>query len=161
HSGLGLRPKNIGARIRRREDPRLLTGQGQFTDDREVAGALHLAFRRSDHPHALIVRIDSEAAAAMPGVVAIYTAQDLEGLVAPVGATRRMPDYQATRSSPLAAGRVRYVGEPVVAVLAADRYLAEDAAECVEIAYQGLPALVDSEAASAPEAPLAHEETGT
>src|SRR5271170_8197661 len=65
--GLGLRPKNIGARVKRVEDRRLLTGQGAFTDDRIVPGALHVAFRRSDHSHALISSINATAAAAMPG----------------------------------------------------------------------------------------------
>src|SRR6516162_6170998 len=75
--GLGLRPKNIGARVKRVEDPRLLTGQGAFTADRIVPGALHAAFRRSDHAHALISGISTTVAVGMPGVFAIYTAQDL------------------------------------------------------------------------------------
>jgi hypothetical protein len=69
--GLGLRPKNIGARVNRVEDPRLLTGQGSFTADRIVPGALHVAFRRSDHAHALIASISASAAAEVPGVFAI------------------------------------------------------------------------------------------
>src|ERR1700732_4416168 len=73
--GLGLRPKNIGARVKRVEDPRLLTGQGSFTADRIVPGALHVAFRRSDHAHALIASISASAAAEVPGVFAIYTAR--------------------------------------------------------------------------------------
>jgi CO/xanthine dehydrogenase Mo-binding subunit len=88
--GLGLRPKNIGARIKRVEDPRLLTGQGSFTADRIVPGALHVAFRRSDHAHALIASICTSAAAEVPGVFAIYTAQDLHDLVEPVRASSRM-----------------------------------------------------------------------
>src|SRR5215469_10717092 len=74
--GLGLRPKNIGARVKRVEDRRLLTGEGMFTADRMVPGALHVAFRRSDHAHALISRIDTSAAAEMPGIFAVYTARD-------------------------------------------------------------------------------------
>jgi aerobic carbon-monoxide dehydrogenase large subunit len=158
---LGLRPKNIGARIRRVEDPRLLTGQGMFTADRQVPGALHVAFRRSDHAHAVIAGIEIAAAAAMPGVAAVYTAQDLGGLVEPVRATSRMKDYHPTANYPLAFGRVRYVGEPVAAVLAEDRYRAEDALDRVEIAYRPLPVIVDPEAAAGPNAPLLHEEAGT
>ena len=94
--GLGLRPKNIGARIKRVEDPRLLTGQGAFTADRLVPGALHVAFRSSDHAHALISGISTSAAAEMPGVFAIYTAQELDDLVEPVRASSRMGNYQAT-----------------------------------------------------------------
>jgi carbon-monoxide dehydrogenase large subunit len=158
---LGLRPKNIGARVRRVEDPRLLTGQGMFTDDREVPGALHVAFRRSDHAHALISGIETAAGAAMPGVVAIYTARDLESLVEPVRATSRMKDYHPTANYPLANDRVRYVGEPVVAILAKDRYLAEDALDHIEIVYQPLPAVVDPEFAAGSDAPLLHPEAGT
>ncbi len=160
-AALGLRPKNIGAPIRRVEDPRLLTGQGLFTDDRAVAGALHVAFRRSDHPHAAIGAIETAAAAAMPGVFAVYTSAELAGLVAPVEATSRMPDYHPTAIFPLARQRVRYVGEPVVAVLAENRYLAEDALDQIAIAYDPLPALVDPEAAAAADAPLLHPEAGT
>jgi hypothetical protein len=94
--GLGLRPKNIGARVKRVEDPRLLTGQGSFTADRIVPGALHVAFRRSDHAHALIASISASAAAEVPGVFAIYTAQDLQDLVEPVRASSRMKNYYAT-----------------------------------------------------------------
>src|SRR5580692_31290 len=125
--GLGLRPKNIGARVKRVEDPRLLTGQGSFTADHIVPGALHVAFRRSDHAHALIASISTSAAAEVPGVFAIYTAQDLHDLVEPVRASSRMKNYHATALHPLARDKVRYLGEPVVAVLAENRYLAEDA----------------------------------
>jgi carbon-monoxide dehydrogenase large subunit len=160
-SALGLRPKNIGARVRRVEDPRLLTGQGMFTDDREVPGALHVAFRRSDHAHAAITAIDTAAAGAMPGVFAVYTGEDIATLVEPVSATSRMPDYHPTAVHPLARSRVRYAGEPVVAVLAVDRYVAEDALDQIAIAYAPLPALVDPEAGTAVDAPLLHPEAGT
>ena len=75
-----LRPRSIGARIKRVEDRRLLTGQGMFTDDRAVAGALPVAFQCSIHAHAIISHIDVGSAAEMPGVVGIYTADDLEGV---------------------------------------------------------------------------------
>jgi len=155
------RPRSIGARIRRVEDPRLLTGQGGFADDRVTPNALHVGFRRSDHAHARIVRIDTAAAAAMPGVVAIYTAAELAPLVQPVRATSRMADYHATENYPLARDKVRYVGEPVVAVLADNRYRAEDALEQIEIAYEPLGAVTDPEAALRDDAPLLHEDIGT
>jgi len=145
--GLGLRPKNIGARVKRVEDPRLLTGQGSFTADRIVPGALHVAFRRSDHAHALIASISTSAAAEVPGVFAIYTAQDLHDLVEPVRASSRMKNYHATALYPLARDKVRYVGEPVVAVLAENRYLAEDALDRIEIAYEPLGTVIDPEMA--------------
>jgi len=159
--GLGLRPKNIGAPVKRVEDRRLLTGDGMFTADGLAAGALHVAFRRSDHAHALISRIDTSAAAEMPGVFAVYTAQDLEDLVGPVRAPSRMQDYHATELYPLARGKVRYVGEPVAAVLAENRYLAEDALARIEIAYEPLATLIDPEIAVRKDAPPLHEEAGT
>ncbi len=156
-----LRPKHIGARVRRVEDPRLLTGQGAFADDRIVPGALHIAFRRSDHAHALISGIDTAAAAAMPGVFAVYTAANLAGLVEPLRATSRMRNYHATPLYPLARGRVRHVGEPVVAVLADDRYRAEDALDGIAIDYAPLAAVSDPRAALGADAPVLHEEAGT
>ena len=159
--GLGLRPKNIGARIKRVEDPRLLTGQGAFTADQLVPGALHVAFRRSDHAHALISGISTSAAAEMPGVFAIYTAQELDDLVEPVRALSRMGNYHATTLHPLARDKVRYVGEPVVAVLAENRYLAEDALARIEIAFEPLEAMIDPEMAVREDAPLLHDEART
>lgn len=159
--GLGLRPKNIGARVKRVEDRRLLTGQGAFTDDRIIPGASHVAFRRSDHPHALISRISTAAAEAMPGVIGVYTSREFNGLVEPVYATSRMPDYHSTALYPLAREKVRYVGEPVVAVLATTRYLAEDALDRIEIAYDPLDTVIDPERAVLKDAPLLHEEAGT
>ena len=159
--GLGIRPKYIGARVKRVEDRRLLTGEGIFTDDRIVPGALHVAFRRSDHPHALISSINTAATEAMPGVVGVYTARELNGLVEPVYATSRMQDYHSTALYPLAREKVRYVGEPVVAVLAESRCLAEDALDRIEIAYEPLETVIDPERAVSEDAALLHEEAGT
>jgi aerobic carbon-monoxide dehydrogenase large subunit len=155
------RPKHVGARVKRVEDPRLLTGCGAFADDRNVPGALHVAFRRSDHAHALIVGIDAKVAAALPGVFAVLTADDLDGLVQSVRATSRMRNYHPTAMYPLARDKVRYVGEPVVAVLAENRYVAEDALDLIEIAYEPLPAVADPEAAARDDAPILHREAGT
>jgi carbon-monoxide dehydrogenase large subunit len=155
------RPKIVGARIKRSEDPRLLTGGGAFTDDRRTASVLHVAFRRSDQAHARIRGIDCSAARAAPGVVAVLAAEDLAGLVKPLVAVSRMANYYATPIFPLARGKVRYVGEPVVGVVAQNRYQAEDALEHVSIDYEPLPAIVDAEAAVQPGGPLLHEEAGT
>src|ERR1700752_4727279 len=108
------RPKIIGARIKRTEDPRLLTGLGSYTDDRQVARVLHVAFRRSEHAHARIVSIDCAEARAVPGVVAVLTAQDLEVLAKPLVATSRMKGYYATPIRALAHEKVRHVGEAIV-----------------------------------------------
>jgi carbon-monoxide dehydrogenase large subunit len=135
-----VRPRNIGSRIKRVEDRRLLTGQGMFTDDRAVPGALHVAFLRSIHAHALISCIDIGTATDVPGFVGIYKAEHLEALVPPVRATSRMRNYHATPIYPLARGKVRYVGEPVVAVVAESRSLAEDALDRIEIAVRAFDA---------------------
>ena len=155
------RPKIIGARISRREDPRLLTGRGAFTDDRGTDRTLHVAFRRSDQSHARILAIDCAAARAAPGVVAVFTAEDLSDMITPVVATSRMPGYYATPIIPLARGKVRYVGEPVLGVVANSRYAAEDALELITIDYEPLPPVVDAEQAARAGAPLLHEEAGT
>jgi carbon-monoxide dehydrogenase large subunit len=155
------RPKIVGARIKRTEDPRLLTGLGSYTDDRQAMRVLHVAFRRSDQSHARIRAIDCAAARAAPGVVAVFTAEDLADLVKPLFATSRMANYYATPILPLARGKVRYVGEPVVGIVAESRYQAEDALERVTIDYEPLPVVIDPEQAVLAGAPLLHEEAGT
>jgi len=156
-----LRPKLVGKPIRRTEDPRLLTGAGRYVDDITPPGTLHIALRRSDMPHALIRGIDTSAALATPGVIAVFDAASLEGLIQPAIPTSRMPDYYATPIWPLARGRVRYVGEPVIAIVAESRYAAEDALEGVVIDYETLPFAIDPHEAASADAPLLHEEAGT
>jgi carbon-monoxide dehydrogenase large subunit len=155
------RPKIVGARIKRSEDPRLLTGRGGYTDDRQVMRVLHVAFRRSDQAHARIRAIESAAARAAPGVVALFTAEDLHDAVKPLLATSRMANYHATPILPLARGKVRHVGEPVVGVIAQSRYEAEDALALIAIDYEPLPLAADPEQALRPGAPLLHEDAGT
>ena len=155
------RPKIVGARIKRTEDPRLLTGLGAYTDDRQVMRVLHVAFRRSDQAHARSRSIDCSAARAAPGVVAVLTAEDLSAAVRPLVATSRMPNYYPTPLLPLAQHKVRYVGEPVVGVIAQSRYHAEDALELIAIDYEPLAAVSDPEAAARSGAALLHEEAGT
>ena len=149
--------KYVGAPVRRREDARLLTGQGRFVDDIRIAHTLHLAFRRSDHAHARIVRIDTRAAEQSPGVVGVFTADDIEGDAHPILARSRMPNYHPTPLQMLAKDKVRFVGEAVVAVLAENRYLAEDATGLIDIEYAPLPPVTDAEAAALPGAPRLHE----
>jgi aerobic carbon-monoxide dehydrogenase large subunit len=156
-----LRPRNVGAPIKRTEDPRLLTGNGEYTADRNPDRALHLAFLRSGQPHARIKRIDTAAALAAPGVVAVLTAEDIAGDFQPVIPFSRMANYYATPIVPLASRKVRYVGEAVAAVVATSRYLAEDALELIEVEYESLGAVSRAELAVADDAPLLHEEAGT
>ncbi|MCJ9728644.1 xanthine dehydrogenase family protein molybdopterin-binding subunit [Bradyrhizobium sp. PRIMUS42] len=156
-----LRPKLVGKRIKRTEDPRLLTGTGRYVDDMSPLGTLHVALRRSDQPHARITGIDVGGALSVPGVVAIYDAADLEGEIKPAIPSSRMPGYYATPIRPLASEKVRYVGEPVVAVLAESRYAAEDALEHISIAYEALPFAIRQTDAVKDDAPLLHDEAGT
>ena len=133
-----LRPKLVGARVQRVEDPRLLAGRGAYVDDHRLPGMLHVAFVRADRPHARIISIDGAAAAALPGVTAVFTADDISALYHTIRATSRMKDYHATELCPLARGTVRYVGEPVAAIVAENRYIAEDAAQQVLVDYRDL-----------------------
>src|SRR5215207_1161880 len=153
------RPKIIGARVKRTEDPRLLTGRGSFVDDRQTPNVRHVAFRRSEHAHARIVSTDSAAARAAPGVIAVFTVDDLA--VNPLVASSRMKGYYATPILPLACGKVRYVGEPIVGVIAESRYLAEDAAELIEIAFEPLVHAADPAEAVKSDAPPLHDEAKT
>jgi carbon-monoxide dehydrogenase large subunit len=153
----------FGERITRSEDPRLLTGRGLFVDDVHLPGLLHAAVLRSSHAHANIRHIDTTKALTLPGVIAIYTHRDLpQRLQEPLPKLIPHPDlvHHKTQRA-LAATKVRYVGEPVAFVVAESRYIAEDAAELIEVAYDPLPAVVDLESAIRPGAPLVHEEMGT
>jgi aerobic carbon-monoxide dehydrogenase large subunit len=156
-----LRPRHVGMPIRRTEDPRLLTGSGEYTADRKPDRALHVAFRRSEQPHATILRIDTTQAQMAPGVVAVFTADDVAEEYKPVIPFSRMPNYYATPITALASKKVRYVGEAVVAVVAEDRYLAEDALELIDIEYALLGAVTEPEFAASENAPLLHEEAAT
>ena len=147
-----------GQAISRVEDPALVTGRGQFTDDIDEPGQTHLAFLRSPYAHASISRIDTETAAAMPGVLAVYTGADLvsAGVKAMPGPGFARPDGQPGASAPrraLAFERVRFVGEAVVAVVADSRAAARAAAEAVWVDYDELPAVTDVFAAMKPGAP--------
>ena len=140
----------IGRSPRRKEDERLITGRGRFIDDIAPPGVVHLAVVRSTHARARIVAIDTESARQLPGVV-VFLADDLPGLAEPLPASRadRTNPYvrlDTPRSQrPLARGEVRYVGEPIAAVIGPDPYRAADAAEVIRIEYEPWPAVVDAE----------------
>jgi carbon-monoxide dehydrogenase large subunit len=148
--------KLVGARIRRREDPRFLQGRGRYVDDLRHRGLLHLAFVRSEIAHAIVTNVDVSAARAVPGVVGAYAAADLDGLVRPIRAVSSMPGYKAADTPVLATDRVRYVGEPLAAVVAESRYEAEDGAEAVVVDVEPLPAVTTMEQALADAAPAIH-----
>jgi carbon-monoxide dehydrogenase large subunit len=149
----------IGARIHRREDPRLITGNGRYVEDLVRPGTLTMAIVRSPHPHARITRVNAAAAQAMPGVVAVLTAADFKPLltgthpVAPsfVPEKRTVPDR-----FPIADRETVFQGEPVAVVVAENRKLATDAAEAVDVEYEPLPAVTDIFKALEPNSPRAH-----
>ena len=149
-----------GRAVQRVEDAALLTGQGQFTDNVPMTGQTYIAFLRSPYAHARIGAIDTSAATAMPGVLAVYTGASLAAAgVKPMGgpAGFMRPGGKPAVSSPrcaLAVGTVRFVGEAVVAVVAESRTAARDAAEAVLVDFEDLPAVVDAAEAIAPGAPV-------
>jgi len=147
-----------GQSIERVEDGALLTGRGRFIDDLGIrSGTLHAAILRSSHAHAKICTIDAAAARKAQGVAAVITGADVRAVSASLVAGVRAP----IECWPIAVDRVRYVGEPVAVVLAASRYLAEDALELVNVGYEPLPAIVDPLAALDSEHPALHEGLGS
>jgi carbon-monoxide dehydrogenase large subunit len=154
-------PKLIGARVRRVEDRRLLTGQGAYVDDHRPPGLLYAAFLRSPHAHARLLELDVAPARALSGVAAVFTGAEMEGRVKPVRAGSRMAEYRTTAFPPLAVGKVRFVGEAVAVAVAESRYVAEDALDRIRVAYGPLEPVADMEAAARPGAPLLHEEAGS
>ena len=132
--------QRLGTSVVRKEDPALLSGRGRYADDLPVpAGTLHAHVIRSPHPHADIVRIDTAAALAMDGVWAVITGEDIRKISDPFLVALKSPVHQWS----LAVERVRYVGEPVALVVAESRYIAEDAAELVQVEYAPLEAVID------------------
>lgn len=132
-----------GTRVPRVEDNRLLTGRGTFVDDIQRPGMLHACFVRSPFARADIAGIDTTAALAMPGVIAVFTAADLNGDVVESWHAVAGKDVPDTPRPPLADGQVKFVGDPVALVVAESRYLAEDAADAVVVDYQPLTAVAD------------------
>jgi carbon-monoxide dehydrogenase large subunit len=150
----------IGERVRRKETQRFVTGTGRYVDDLLPPGTLHVSFVRAACAHAKIKSIDVEGARSMPGVRAVFTGEEVARHLKPlrVGGSSVL---RPVKLYPLAVDKVRYFGEPVVAVIADNRYLAEDAAEAVSVYYETLPPVVDPEAAMEPSAPLVHEDAGS
>src|SRR5579859_3251714 len=137
----------LGSPIKRREDPRLITGQATYVDDIKLHGTLYMSVVRSPYGHARINSINTEAARKHPGVVAVYTAEDLKGAVGnipiavPLGKTAVGMGVRGA----LAEGKVRFYGDPVAVVIADDRFTARDARDLIEVDYEPLPAVMDVE----------------
>jgi aerobic carbon-monoxide dehydrogenase large subunit len=153
----------FGHSLKRNEDPRLLTGQALFVDDVHLPGMAHVAFLRSPYAHARIRSMDVRAARVMPGVLGVYTADDLGDYWKPGPLLVPPPPiaglvFHPRTQVPLAQGKVRHVGEPIAVVVAESRYQAEDAAEHIAVDYEPLPTVVEIEQALAADAPLIHED---
>ncbi len=156
----------FGERIKRNEDPRLLTGQGLYVDDVDLPHMLHAAFLRSPYAHARIKRIDVSQALRRQGVVAVYTANDLGDYWKPGPLLVSPPPvkdivFNQKTQVPLAKDKVKFAGEPVAMVVAESRYIAEDALADIQVDYEPLPAVVDLEKALQPDSPLVHEDIGS
>jgi len=151
------RRKYVGQRLKRIEDTRLIRGQARYVDDISLPGTLHVAFVRSPHAHAHLGTVDSSRAAAVPGVCAVVTEADLAGVAAMRSDTMDVEICRPTEWPVLARDVVRYVGEAVAAVVAVDRYAAEDGAALVDVSWDPLPAVVDAEDALRPDAPRLHD----
>jgi carbon-monoxide dehydrogenase large subunit len=157
----------VGAEVRRKEDPRLITGSSTYVDDVRLPGMAYVALVRSPHPHAKFTTIDAAEALAMPGVIAVITGDELAKYCGPLsgaaaeGGSGEEASYEEREEEalesppvwPIARGRVRWVGEAVAAVVAESRYQAQDAADAVVVDYDPLPSVTDPEAAMQDGAP--------
>lgn len=147
--------------VRRVEDPRLLRGRGQYVGDLRLAGQLEVAFLRSPHAHAHLRSLDVAAALSAPGVVTVLTGNEAATLTRPFRPVLGVPGFNVCEQPVMATDRVRFVGEAVAAVVAENRYLAEDALDLIEADYEPLPPVTDARAALEDGAPLLHEEWGS
>ena len=148
--------KYIGQSIKRTEDPRLIKGLAHYVDDIRLPDTLHVSFVRSVYAHARIKSIDTSAASTAPGVVAVYTGQDVVDKIGPVPCASTLPGLKIPDYRVLAKDKVYFVGHPIAAVVATDRYAARDAVDLVMVDYEDLPAVTDVEAA-AKGGPVIHE----
>ena len=152
--------RSFGSGIRRREDPRLITGRAPYTDDIKLPGMVHAAILRSPHAHANITSIDASGAASQPGVVAVYTGADTDGVIAGLPCAWLIPgsDLKTPEHPAIAKDRVRYVGDAVAVVVAETRYQAEDALEHIEVEYEPLGVVINPRAATADGAAQLHDD---
>ncbi len=148
----------VGQAVARKEDRRLVTGHGQYVDDVAVPGLLHGAFLRSEVAKGAIASIDTSAAAALPGVVAVYTWGDFDGRFGE--AWHAMLGEEMVLPPPLAITDVRHVGDPVAFVVADSRYVAEDACDLITVEYEPSAPSVDYATAAAEGQPVVHTPRG-
>jgi len=153
-------PKQIGARVRRKEDPRLITGTATYTDDLKRPGMLHCSLVRSPHAHARITGVDVQEAEAAEGVFRVVTGRDVAGSIGSLPVAHKLEGLKEPPHPVLASDVVRYVGDGVAAVVAENAFAARDAAEAVDVSYEELEPVVDVEEALE-DRTLVHEEAGT
>ena len=151
----------IGRAMKRVEDPRLVKGIGTYTDDLRLPGLLHAAILRSPYAHARIVHIDTTAARAIPGVVAVLTGADVNDACGAVPCAAAIPDLKAPKHTALAGDRVYFAGHAVAVAVATDPYIAHDAIDAVDVEYDPLPVVTNPEQALQPASPLTHPDLGT
>ena len=140
--------KYVGQRIKRTEDPRFIKGLAHYVDDIRLPDTLHVAFVRSLYAHARINGIETAEAMKSPGVVAIYTGKEVASKVGPVPCAAALPDLKVPDYRVLATDKVLFVGHPIVAIVATDKYAARDAVDLISIDYEELPAALDVERAA-------------
>src|SRR5438067_5939591 len=148
----------VGQAMKRKEDPRLVSGTSTYVDDVVLPGMLHMAVARSMYAHARIKRVDVSKAQKLPGVVAVVTGEEVAAHCGPIPCAASIPNMKNAIRQLLAVGKVRFVGEPIAAVVAEDKYIARDAADLIEIDYDVLPAVVDPEKAMSASSPRLYDE---
>ena len=146
----------VGRAMRRIEDPRLIKGIATYVDDLRLSGMLHAVILRSPHAHAAITRIDTSRAAAIPGVVGVFTGADVNASCGLVPCAAAMPDLKAPKHTVLAGDRVYFVGHAVAVAVATDPYIARDAIDAIDVDYAPLPVVANAEEAVKPGSPLTH-----
>jgi len=147
----------IGRRLLRQEDPRLVTGRGAYVTDLALPGLLHMALLRSTHAHALIARVDVDRARQVPRIVGVFTADDIRD-VGPLPVLAHPPGQRQTNFPVLPADRVRYVGQPLAAVVAETQYVAQDGVDALDVSYDPLPVVADVAQATSPGAPRLYDD---
>jgi len=155
-----MNKKWVGTDVKRKQDARLLTGQGTYVDDVQLPGMLYCSYLRSPYAHARIKKIDTSKAVKLPGVVTVLTGEDIKGYPLPTCIDQPGQKSVDGLVFPMAVNKVRWAGEPVAAVAAVDRYISEDALELIDVEYEPLPVVVDIEKAMEKNAPLLYEELG-
>jgi carbon-monoxide dehydrogenase large subunit len=153
-----MKPRMVGRALKRREDPQLITGRGNYIDDIKLPGLAHVAIKRSPYAHAKITGIDTSAAEQLPGVIAVYTGNDMLD-INPLPCAWQASGVTNNLNTPrvLAVDEVHFVGEGVAVVVAEDRYIARDALDLIDVDYEMLDAVVDAEKATQAGMPQLHE----